>query len=1308
MTDLHPILQIALNRVIRARRALHAWRGFTWGWLAALVAALLVVWASRSGGAFASIPYFRWIFLLLFIAGSVVWWRRAGRRPDEAVQIVREIEERDPKLRALLLTSIEQRPSETDGSWGYLQERLFSEAAAAFRTRPWDQPFIERAFLSKASSLFWLACLMPVLWFLPNHGPAKARALAVAKNTIEVTPGDAEVEKGQSVAVLVRFPGAIPARARLVWTGADGLEKTLELARNLSDPVFGGTLPSLTRDAVYRVEYGSSKTRNYRLTVFEQPKLERADATLAHPAYTGLGERKMEDTKRVAAVEGTRMRLDLKLNKIIRSARLVATQRAPVELSISTTNAAALLPEYVFQTNALYGLELVDESNRTNLLPALFHFETISNRPPELKLIAPRGDSKVSPLQEIEFLAEVKDDFGVLAAGLNYTIPGKSTNDLTLLDARASTNADWAARGLTGKQSLHHLLALEREQLSPGALIAWHVWAEDTGPDGKPRRVTSDLYFSEVRPFLQVFRQGDLDQQENPGGNQGGQGGQAVRLAELQKQILNATWKLQSQTRGGRLPKNYEKDVGVVEESQRKALEQLSSMGEGDGGGGGGRSEAARKTAKESMEQAVEALQKSAQSPGSLAVAIQAEQAAYQALLRLAPREFEVTQSRQRNEGGGGGGERQDGGELDQLDLKSADQRYETQRQASERQAAGRNEDQQILNRLKELAQRQQDLNERINELASERNRARTEEEREEMDRRLKRLREEERQMLEDVDDLAQRLERRPPGEESADLRQQAREARDQVRQAADALDSRDVNDALAAGNRAARQFQEMREEARKTASNQLDEQVRQLRQDTRELAQKEVEINQRLRSAGENRPRSLGAPSEREELARAMNEQAERMNRVWNDASRINESAEASEPAFSRQLYDALRQAAQQNARSFPETRDQLMREGALTRDGYDLLEEARQQNRKPIEVAQQMLRGGSLRETAALEQRILTNIMTLQRGVDSAASRLLGDDTEALRRARRELDALTESLAKEADALAGESTNRLAAAGGVSTNAASTNLAGGAGRGGTNAPTRGPRQLASQSNRGEGEQNAAQPGSNAGGDSPAPSAENPSGSDSNRPQTSSDSPGSAQGQGQGQGERGQGEGRSQAQAQAQSQAQAGEGRGPNPGQGGRRGLANRSGTPGSPAQRGGANDGGRRAGGGGGGVWDGRFGGAEEGPVLGEQYAEWSDRLRDVEDAVELPGLRERISGVRERAREMRIDSRRHSRPPQADLFRNELLTPLIEVRSRIMEELARRESKDALVPLDRDPVPARYSELVRRYYERLGQGQ
>lgn len=109
--------------------------------------------------------------------------------------------------------------------------------------------------------------------------------------------------------------------------------------------------------------------------------------------------------------------------------------------------------------------------------------------------------------------------------------------------------------------------------------------------------------------------------------------------------------------------------------------------------------------------------------------------------------------------------------------------------------------------------------------------------------------------------------------------------------------------------------------------------------------------------------------------------------------------------------------------------------------------------------------------------------------------------------------------------------------------------------------------------------------------------------------------------------------------------------------------------------------------------------------GPITGEDFARWADRLREVEELVEFPDLRGRLAVARERARQLRQEYRRELKKPDWAVLRLEVLRPLVEVRDQIAEELARREPREQLVPVDRDPVPARFSELVRRYYEELG---
>jgi hypothetical protein len=109
--------------------------------------------------------------------------------------------------------------------------------------------------------------------------------------------------------------------------------------------------------------------------------------------------------------------------------------------------------------------------------------------------------------------------------------------------------------------------------------------------------------------------------------------------------------------------------------------------------------------------------------------------------------------------------------------------------------------------------------------------------------------------------------------------------------------------------------------------------------------------------------------------------------------------------------------------------------------------------------------------------------------------------------------------------------------------------------------------------------------------------------------------------------------------------------------------------------------------------------------GPITGGGYGAWSDRLRDVEEVVDSPDLRNTVAAARERARLLRQDYMRNLKKPDWAVIQKEIINPLSEVRNHISDELARRDSKDSLVPIDRDPVPNRYAESVRKYYEDLG---
>ena len=111
---------------------------------------------------------------------------------------------------------------------------------------------------------------------------------------------------------------------------------------------------------------------------------------------------------------------------------------------------------------------------------------------------------------------------------------------------------------------------------------------------------------------------------------------------------------------------------------------------------------------------------------------------------------------------------------------------------------------------------------------------------------------------------------------------------------------------------------------------------------------------------------------------------------------------------------------------------------------------------------------------------------------------------------------------------------------------------------------------------------------------------------------------------------------------------------------------------------------------------------------PLTGDDFRDWSDRLRDVEEMMSDPDLRSEAARIRDEAKQIRREVNRHSADPNWDLVKMKIVEPLTELQDRVSEELLRRTSKDAIVPLDRDPVPSQYQDAVRRYYERIGSGK
>jgi folate-dependent phosphoribosylglycinamide formyltransferase PurN len=108
----------------------------------------------------------------------------------------------------------------------------------------------------------------------------------------------------------------------------------------------------------------------------------------------------------------------------------------------------------------------------------------------------------------------------------------------------------------------------------------------------------------------------------------------------------------------------------------------------------------------------------------------------------------------------------------------------------------------------------------------------------------------------------------------------------------------------------------------------------------------------------------------------------------------------------------------------------------------------------------------------------------------------------------------------------------------------------------------------------------------------------------------------------------------------------------------------------------------------------------------ITGDGYEEWRDRLADLEAVVTDPNAQSALARARRAGIEMRKDFKRHSKQPDPERIQTEILDPLAEAAGGLDARLRELDREDPLAPVSRDPVPDRYAEIVRRYFEELGE--
>jgi hypothetical protein len=324
-------------------------------------------------------------------------------------------------------------------------------------------------------------------------------------------------------------------------------------------------------------------------------------------------------------------------------------------------------------------------------------------------------------------------------------------------------------------------LFIEELDVQPGDFVSYYVRARDLARGKRASETRSDIFFLEVKPFEQEF---SLAQSQVSAGG-GGSNRQIDDLVAAQKEIIVATWKLDRRAQAAKGAKSEQdiKSVGRAEAELKTRVEETSSSFRESNmrdprrrpqGGRGGPPQPETPRAGQTMPEedamtlAATAMGKAVTSLDALKTsdALPSEMEALNQLLR-AQADVKKRQVQRQQAGGGAGGNRstQDMSSLFDKELARHQQtNYETPTGGEQPQE---NQNGSALDKIRDLARRQDELLKRQQELAQ--NHALSEEE---LKRELEKLTREQNELRQRAEDLAQQMARQQ-GSDSQQRQQQ-------------------------------------------------------------------------------------------------------------------------------------------------------------------------------------------------------------------------------------------------------------------------------------------------------------------------------------------------------------------------------------------------------------------------------------------------------------------------------------------------------------------------------------------------------
>jgi hypothetical protein len=244
----------------------------------------------------------------------------------------------------------------------------------------------------------------------------------------EVTPGNAEIIKGQGLRISATVNQPTTDSASIEWRQADGRAVELKSMARLSSlndgqsgkAQFMHTMENIRESLFYCVDLGKEKSSWYEVRVIEPPMIRTLRVTVDFPRYTGRPPLELdENIGDILALPGSVVSIRIRPNKPVEHASILFSHGDVLSLSLDGTD---FLGQFPVHRQGTYQFALKDHKGLENTDAIQYRIELESDQHPTVRITAPGADADLDDRMRVPLLIEGEDDYGFSRLQIVYEI----------------------------------------------------------------------------------------------------------------------------------------------------------------------------------------------------------------------------------------------------------------------------------------------------------------------------------------------------------------------------------------------------------------------------------------------------------------------------------------------------------------------------------------------------------------------------------------------------------------------------------------------------------------------------------------------------------------------------------------------------------------------------------------------------------------------------------------------------------------------------------------------------------------------